>query len=52
MKRTGRQVTESLKLSPEVKSALDKLKLVPREPYDSVILRLIKVFNSSRPKKN
>lgn len=38
----------TIKISEEAKASLDSLKVIPREPYDSVIKRLINkgnVFN-------
>ena len=32
----------TVNLQPETKDALDKLKVIDREPYDSVIQRLLK----------
>lgn len=42
----ARKTNPTIKLAEETKAQLDRLKLVKREPYDSVIQRLIKVnFN-------
>ena len=34
--------TTTIQLQDETKAALDKLKIIDREPYDSVIQRLLK----------
>ncbi len=35
-------MSEMIRLQPATKAALDKLKIINQEPYDSVIQRLLK----------
>lgn len=35
-------MSELIRVTSETKTALDKLKIIDREPYDSVIQRLLK----------
>jgi predicted transcriptional regulator len=41
--------TSSLRVSPETRSRLDRLKLHPREPYGRVIDRLIDSYHDDEP---
>ena len=38
----GEKTNPTIKISEDTKAALDKLKIIEREPYDSVIQRLLK----------
>ena len=43
-------MSELVRVSEETKLKLDKLKVIDREPYDSVIQRLIKVNENTQEK--